>query len=99
MLGRIGGDANLSPRGKKYAKSLARHTNEVLNIDGLRVWTSELRRTKQTAEDIDAPKEHIAALNELDAVSKIILIVFLQYGNLYSFFLFLKFEDHNMIYR
>ncbi|KAJ9584891.1 hypothetical protein L9F63_020746 [Diploptera punctata] len=66
VLGRIGGDANLSPRGKKYGKSLARHMND-LSIDGLKVWTSELRRTKQTADDIDAPKEHIAALNELDA--------------------------------
>jgi hypothetical protein len=43
--------------------------NEV-KIEGLKVWTSELRRTKQTAEGIDAPAEHIASLNELDAVSK-----------------------------
>jgi phosphohistidine phosphatase SixA len=41
-----------------------------LKIEGLKVWTSELRRTKQTAEGIDAPAEHISALNELDAVSK-----------------------------
>ncbi|PSN42982.1 hypothetical protein C0J52_13210 [Blattella germanica] len=66
VLGKIGGDANLSPRGKKYAKSLAHHMNET-SIEGLRVWTSELRRTKQTAADIDAPKESVAALNELDA--------------------------------
>jgi hypothetical protein len=43
--------------------------NEV-KIEGLKVWTSELRRTKQTAEGISAPAEHISALNELDAVSK-----------------------------
>lgn len=66
VLGRIGGDTNLSPRGRKYAQSLARHMNEV-KIEGLKVWTSELRRTKQTAEGIDAPAEHISALNELDA--------------------------------
>lgn len=66
VLGRIGGDTNLSPRGRKYAQSLARHMNEV-KIEGLKVWTSELRRTKQTAEGIDAPAEHIASLNELHA--------------------------------
>jgi phosphohistidine phosphatase SixA len=43
--------------------------NEV-KIEGLKVWTSELRRTKQTAEGIDAAAEHIASLNELHAVSK-----------------------------
>jgi broad specificity phosphatase PhoE len=68
VLGRIGGDANLSPRGRKYAQSLARHMNEV-KIEGLKVWTSELRRTKQTAEGIDASAEHMASLNELHAVS------------------------------
>jgi len=69
VLGRIGGDANLSPRGRKYAQSLARHMNEV-KIEGLKVWTSDLRRTKQTAEGINAPAEHMASLNELHAVSK-----------------------------
>lgn len=69
MLGRIGGDANLSPRGRKYAQSLAGHMNEV-KIEGLKVWTSDLRRTKQTAEGINAPAEHMASLNELHAVSK-----------------------------
>jgi hypothetical protein len=43
--------------------------NEV-KIEGLKVWTSELCRTKQTTEGIDAPAEHTAALNELHAVSK-----------------------------
>lgn len=65
-LGKIGGDTNLSARGRLYAASLARYFNEA-NISGLRVWTSEKKRTKQTAQDIKAPKEHIAALNELDA--------------------------------
>lgn len=57
----------MSARGRLYAASLARYFNEA-NISGLRVWTSEKKRTKQTAQDIKAPKEHIAALNELDAV-------------------------------
>ena len=68
-LGKIGGDANLSPRGRMYAAALARYFNEA-SVPNLRVWTSEKKRTKQTAQDIRAPKEPIAELNELDAVSE-----------------------------
>lgn len=68
VLGRVGGDADLSCRGRKYAASLARYFNDA-GISGLHIWTSEKKRTKQTAQNIKAPKEHLAALNELDAVS------------------------------
>lgn len=37
------------------------------HIDGLRVWTSWLKRTIQTVTHIDAPKERWMALNEIDA--------------------------------
>ena len=37
------------------------------NIPGLRVWTSWLKRTIQTAAHIDAPQERWRALNEIDA--------------------------------
>ena len=40
------------------------------NIQDLKVWTSEMKRTKQTAEFIKAPTEHWKALNEIDAVSR-----------------------------
>lgn len=66
VLGRIGGDADLSPRGRMYASSLARYINDAA-IPDLHVWTSEKRRTKQTAAGIAAPIENLAALNELDA--------------------------------
>nr|CAD7264783.1 unnamed protein product [Timema shepardi] len=66
VLGKIGGDADLSPRGQQYGLSLARHMN-AQNIPNLHVWTSELRRTKQTAEGINASIQHLAPLNELDA--------------------------------
>lgn len=69
MLGKIGGDASLSARGRLYAAALARYFNEA-DIPDFHVWTSEKQRTKQTAQDIGAPKEHVFALNELDAVSK-----------------------------
>ncbi|XP_023937273.1 6-phosphofructo-2-kinase/fructose-2,6-bisphosphatase [Bicyclus anynana] len=67
VVGRIGGDAVLSPRGESYAHGLAVHLNELAAHEPLTVWTSELRRTKQTAADIMAPKRAIRALNELDA--------------------------------
>lgn len=68
MLGRIGGDASLSPRGQLYAHGLADYMN-ALGQEPLTVWTSEMRRTKQTAADIRAAKRAVRALNELDAVS------------------------------
>ena len=37
------------------------------SISGLRVWTSWLKRTIQTAANIDAPQERWRALNEIDA--------------------------------
>lgn len=38
-----------------------------MHIPDLRVLTSRLRRTIATARGIEAPQEHVAALNELDA--------------------------------
>lgn len=67
VLGRIGGDAPLSARGQLYAQALADHFNGLCTREPLSVWTSELRRTKQTAADVRAPKRAIRALNELDA--------------------------------
>ncbi|KAG7312263.1 hypothetical protein JYU34_001735 [Plutella xylostella] len=66
VLGRIGGDASLSPRGQLYAHGLADYMN-ALGQEPLTVWTSEMRRTKQTAADIRAAKRAVRALNELDA--------------------------------
>ncbi|XP_063365713.1 6-phosphofructo-2-kinase/fructose-2,6-bisphosphatase-like [Cydia amplana] len=67
VVGRIGGDALLSPRGQSYARGLAQHMNAIADREPLSVWTSELRRTKQTAAEIRAPKRAVRALNELDA--------------------------------
>lgn len=75
VLGRIGGDASLSPRGELYAQALANYINSLGCRDPLTVWTSELRRTKQTATDIRAPKRIVRALNELDAVSGLKLLI------------------------
>ncbi|GAB6028097.1 6-phosphofructo-2-kinase/fructose-2, 6-bisphosphatase 1 [Chamberlinius hualienensis] len=66
LKGRIGGDSDLSENGIRYAKALATYTKEQ-NTAGLRVWTSLLKRTIQTAAEIDAPQERWKALNEIDA--------------------------------
>ncbi|XP_024942359.1 6-phosphofructo-2-kinase/fructose-2,6-bisphosphatase isoform X2 [Cephus cinctus] len=66
VLGRIGGDAVLSARGERYAQALASRINS-MHIPDLRVLTSRLRRTIATARGVEAPQEHVAALNELDA--------------------------------
>lgn len=71
--GRIGGDPDLSDRGRQYAKALAEFIDEQ-DIQGLRVWTSWLQRTIQTAADVNAPQERWKALNEIDAVRFIIFI-------------------------
>lgn len=66
LKGRIGGDADLSDRGREYAVALAKFI-KAQNIPRLRVWTSQLKRTIQTASGIDAPQERWKALNEIDA--------------------------------
>lgn len=37
-------------------------------IEGLRVWTSRMKRAIQTVADVPAPQERWKALNEIDAV-------------------------------
>lgn len=52
----------------QFAEKLADYV-EKEQIPNLRVWTSLMKRTIQTAQGINAPKEHWKALNEIDAVS------------------------------
>jgi len=68
LAGKIGGDSDLSSRGAMYASALADFINKQ-NFPGMRVWTSWLKRTIQTAADIQAPQERWKALNEIDAGS------------------------------
>ncbi len=65
---RVGGDAGLSEAGGAFAEALAAHVRE-LGIDraGLRVWTSTLERTRQTAAPLGLPTEEWRALDEIDA--------------------------------
>lgn len=66
VLGKIGGDSELSDRGWEYARMLSKYIKEQ-NIPRLRVWTSLLKRTIQTASGVIAPTERWKALNEIDA--------------------------------
>jgi len=68
IVGKLGGDPDLSPQGKQYAAKLSEFINKQ-NIPGMRVWTSWLKRTIQTAAGIEAPQERWKALNEIDAGS------------------------------
>lgn len=73
LEGKIGGDANLSPRGFQYAKMLP----ELLRQSGLptdaplTIWTSTLKRTNQTAAptvlEMGWEKLEWKALDELDS--------------------------------
>ncbi|KAJ9583444.1 hypothetical protein L9F63_022210, partial [Diploptera punctata] len=69
---RIGGNSSLSERGLSYAMALAKYIQEEPLLPGLRIWTSLLRRTIQTAQYIHLPQERWKALNEINVVSCII---------------------------
>ncbi|KAK8801178.1 hypothetical protein WA158_007009 [Blastocystis sp. Blastoise] len=67
---RIGGDSMLSLYGQQYARELAKYisTLEECDPNKLAVWTSKLRRTIQTAEQIECySRVKWSALNEIDA--------------------------------
>ncbi|XP_019656408.2 6-phosphofructo-2-kinase/fructose-2,6-bisphosphatase 3 isoform X1 [Ailuropoda melanoleuca] len=66
LQGRIGGDSGLSSRGRKFANALSKFLDEQ-NLKDLKVWTSQLKSTIQTAEALRLPYEQWKALNEIDA--------------------------------
>lgn len=66
--GRIGGDPDLSERGRAYAQSLCAFMRERYPEGSrLQVWTSTLRRAMQTAKDLPFPSLSRRALDEIDA--------------------------------
>lgn len=71
VLGRIGGDADLSPRGRKYGENLAKQLGgpgSSPNCPKPRlIWTSELRRTIHTVQNIPGPRTALKDLNEINA--------------------------------
>ncbi|XP_062852737.1 6-phosphofructo-2-kinase/fructose-2,6-bisphosphatase 3 isoform X1 [Trichomycterus rosablanca] len=66
LQGRLGGDSGLSTCGRKFSTALAKFVEEQKLTD-LKVWTSQLRRSIQTAEALNVAYEQWKALNEIDA--------------------------------
>uniref|UniRef100_A0A8B9JNV2 6-phosphofructo-2-kinase/fructose-2,6-bisphosphatase 2 n=1 Tax=Astyanax mexicanus TaxID=7994 RepID=A0A8B9JNV2_ASTMX len=66
IQGLIGGDSGLSNRGKEFARALRGFVESHKLVD-LKVWTSQLKRTIQTAEALGVPYEQWKILNEIDA--------------------------------
>lgn len=68
LLGKIGGDSELSPRGMLYANKLPGLIKENLGEQKeLIVWTSTMKRTIQTSSLLNYPKISRKALDEIDA--------------------------------
>lgn len=68
VLGIIGGDADLSPAGEEYAQSLASFVRgHAPPGEDIKVWTSTLRRTLQTAQPLTSAPQSYRALDEIDA--------------------------------
>jgi len=55
LYGRIGGDADLSSRGRQYAKELGSFVKD-LKLPSVEVWVTQYRRTQQTAQHLDYPR-------------------------------------------
>lgn len=70
-LRRVAGDPGAvgpdPPVPSQFAKSLAQFIHDQ-NIKDLKVWTSQMKRTIQTAEALGVPYEQWKVLNEIDAV-------------------------------
>ncbi|KAF8454606.1 6-phosphofructo-2-kinase-domain-containing protein [Terfezia claveryi] len=67
LSGRIGGDANLSHRGRAYSEKLPELVKQSVGDIDLTVWTSTMKRTIQTAQYLPYRKLQWKALDELDA--------------------------------
>jgi len=67
LEGKIGGDADLSERGERYAQALPSLVKESAGGRRLTVWTSTLKRTIQTARFLPFEKLEWKALDELDS--------------------------------
>lgn len=68
ILGKIGGNADLSPRGWKYAERLTKYLASGGAVAKPKlIWTSELVRTVNTARNVPGNRTCLKELNEIDA--------------------------------
>ncbi|HEY7039172.1 MAG TPA: 6-phosphofructo-2-kinase/fructose-2,6-bisphosphatase [Methylomirabilota bacterium] len=66
--GLLGGDPDLTPDGRRYARSLAEFLDRRYpDRDDVVIWTSSLRRSIQTADPLGRPPWAWRALDEIDA--------------------------------
>jgi len=65
LYGRIGGDSDLSDRGRQFSHALKDYMDEQ-GMKGFKIWTSQLKRTIQTATPLQGTVIQWKALNELD---------------------------------
>lgn len=65
VSGQLGGDPSLTSHGRAYALALAQFVSDECKSPA--VWTSQLRRTRQTVEHINAVSKCWRALNEINA--------------------------------
>lgn len=61
----------------QFAKKLSQFIQSQ-GISDLKVWTSQMKRTIQTAEALSVPYEQWKVLNEIDAVSAMFLTAWLH---------------------
>lgn len=59
----------------QFAQALKKFIEEQEIVD-LKVWTSQLKRTIQTAESLGVTYEQWKILNEIDAVSEMLIAAF-----------------------
>jgi len=67
VAGRIGGDSGLTDAGQAYAQRLSGWLAEELRDQDPRIFTSSLRRTRQTARPFPWPSRALRHLDEIDA--------------------------------
>ncbi|KAG0249451.1 Fructose-2,6-bisphosphatase [Mortierella polycephala] len=68
VMGLLGGDSELSPRGKQYARALPSLVSTYIpNAGQLTIWTSTKKRTIATAKHLPHKKLAWEALDELEA--------------------------------
>jgi len=66
--GRIGGDSELSPRGEKFADKLGEFVKSISEEKpDVKIWTSWMKRTIDTASKIEGIQERWKTLNEIDS--------------------------------
>jgi 6-phosphofructo-2-kinase/fructose-2,6-biphosphatase 2 len=63
----IGGDTSITKRGLKYSMYLSKYFKNITSNCQVQIWTSTLKRTLETSENIEGSKSHFKNLDEIYA--------------------------------